>query len=65
MHEVTDKYAGGDYGYLLETTGGTVQIEGSCGINVGAQVYSFVAPWTGQNYLLDLLTNTNCNIWAP
>ena len=65
FYEVIDKYAGGDYGYILETTGGNAQIEEGCGINVGAQVYSFVAKYTSQYYLLDLLTNTNCKIWAP
>lgn len=65
FYEVTDKYAGGDYGYILETTGGNAQIEEGCGINVGAQVYSFVALYTSQYYLLDLLTSANCKTWAP
>lgn len=65
FYEVTNKYAGGDYGYILETTGGTAQIEDSCRINVGAQVYDFVAQFTSQYYLLDLLTNTNCKTWEP
>lgn len=65
FYEVTNRYAGGDYGYILETTGGNAQIEEGCGINVGAQVYSFVALYTSQYYLLDLLTSNNCKTWAP
>ena len=61
---VTDKYTGGSYGYILETTGGNAQVEDNCSIDIGAQVYDFVAKYTSQYYLLDLLSGDVCKSWA-
>ena len=63
-YEVTDKSVGGSRGQVITTTGGSVDVEDDCAIDVGAQVYAFVrTDFSGQAYILDLLTSRTCKAW--
>ena len=62
-YEVTDKYEGGSYGYIIETTGGAAEVEDDCAIDIGAQVYEFKGYLSSQSYILDLLSSRVCKVY--
>lgn len=65
--EVTDRYASDPGVYILIVNGIEAEVDESCGIQAGAQVYVYLKEdvYPNQERVLDLLTARSCRVFEP